>query len=318
MSRLLHPGLPHSSRARSSWPGFSAGFPTARLRRCPQNSRTNRVKQRVLIRVSLLVSLVALVVLSAPAARAAPAREGVFVFGHSLGGVGVGMKKARVLREWGKRHGVCRNCRRATWYFNFSKFMPQGAGVVLAAGRVVHVFTIWKPSNWQTEQGLELGHRRARLLIDTARSGSGRARATRPSSPRARARDPSSISGRTSSGDSDSRALGCLPAFECSRSRFSRGHASHAVLATRKRRRFFSRRTISHGADSAVRKRSYSRLTDRRSRTSRTTAPHVRTVTHAATRNGNGAQTPRRIPPVTSAPPIAAPRKMCWTPWARP
>ena len=67
------------------------------------------------------------------------------------------MTKAQVLRAWGRRHGVCRECPRTTWYFNYRNFEPQGVGVVLEHGRAVHVFTIWKPEGWRTPEGLTLG-----------------------------------------------------------------------------------------------------------------------------------------------------------------
>jgi len=67
------------------------------------------------------------------------------------------MTPAQVLRAWGKRHGVCRSCLDRTWYFNYRPFTPEGAGVVFRRGRVVHVFTVWRPSGWKTPEGLVLG-----------------------------------------------------------------------------------------------------------------------------------------------------------------
>ena len=67
------------------------------------------------------------------------------------------MTKAQVLHAWGKRHGVCRDCARMTWYFNDRPFAPEGAGVVFARGRVAHVFTVWRPPGWRTSDGLTLG-----------------------------------------------------------------------------------------------------------------------------------------------------------------
>jgi hypothetical protein len=77
--------------------------------------------------------------------------------GKALGGVSLGMTKQEVLAVWGKRHGVCRGCRRQTWYFNYRPFHPEGAGVVFARGKVVHVFTVWRPAGWRTARGLDLG-----------------------------------------------------------------------------------------------------------------------------------------------------------------
>lgn len=94
--------------------------------------------------------------LAVPAAAEPPA-GGIFRPGESLGGVRLGMTTAEVLETWGARHGVCRGCRRSTWYFNEQPFRPQGTGVVFESGRVAHVFTVWKPEAWRTPAGLELG-----------------------------------------------------------------------------------------------------------------------------------------------------------------
>ena len=104
--------------------------------------------------VALAAALAAAVV---AASAAAPPNRGLFVPGKSLGGVTLGMTKAQVLAEWGKRHGVCRSCRRETWYFNYEPFTPEGAGVVFERGRAVHAFTVWRPPGWETPQGLRLG-----------------------------------------------------------------------------------------------------------------------------------------------------------------
>ena len=69
------------------------------------------------------------------------------------------MTGADVLETWGRRHGVCRNCERPTWYFNYAPFAPEGAGVSFRGGRVAHVFTVWKPAGWRTVEGLALGAR---------------------------------------------------------------------------------------------------------------------------------------------------------------
>jgi hypothetical protein len=87
---------------------------------------------------------------------AAPER-GLFIPGRSLGGVEIGMTKAEVLKAWGKQHGVCRDCRHTTWYFNERPFEPQGTGVVFEEGRATNVFTVWQPKGWRTPDGLALG-----------------------------------------------------------------------------------------------------------------------------------------------------------------
>jgi hypothetical protein len=105
----------------------------------------------------LSVLAAATILFTVAAAGAAPPRRGDFLLARSLAGVRLGMSKADVLAAWGKRHGVCRNCPRETWYFNYEPFTPQGAGVVFERGRVVHVFTLWRPSGWRTAEGLALG-----------------------------------------------------------------------------------------------------------------------------------------------------------------
>ena len=94
--------------------------------------------------------------LPATSAASLPA-HGVFVPGESLGGIRLGDTKSEVLDIWGSRHGVCRDCRRVTWYFNLKPFEPQGAAVVFRRGRVVRAFTVWRPRGWRTDEGLELG-----------------------------------------------------------------------------------------------------------------------------------------------------------------
>jgi hypothetical protein len=105
-----------------------------------------------------LGALVAALAVSTPAAAAAALpNPGSFAPDAHLGGVEVGMTKADVTRLWGERHGICRDCFRTTWYFNYRPFEPQGAGVVFERGRVAHVFTVWRPPGWRTARGLTLG-----------------------------------------------------------------------------------------------------------------------------------------------------------------
>jgi hypothetical protein len=102
----------------------------------------------------MLVVAVAFV-LAAPAA-AAPPRAGALVPGTSLGNVRLGATTAEVRRLWGNRYGVCRACADPTWYFNYARFRPQGAGVSFRAGRVAAVFTLWRPRGWRAP-GVRLG-----------------------------------------------------------------------------------------------------------------------------------------------------------------
>jgi hypothetical protein len=105
----------------------------------------------------LWVLATASVFLSVVTAGAAPPRRGEFVVGKTLAGIRLGMTKEQVLDAWGARHGVCTSCPRETWYFNYTAFAPQGAGVAFRRDHVVHVFTVWRPTGWRTAEGLTLG-----------------------------------------------------------------------------------------------------------------------------------------------------------------
>jgi hypothetical protein len=89
--------------------------------------------------------------------------HGLVVPGKSLGGVRLGDQPAHVRSLWGSKFGVCSDCPQRTWYFNYIRFAPQGAGVQFQGGRVVSVFTLWAPTGWRTSQGLRIGDPGARL-----------------------------------------------------------------------------------------------------------------------------------------------------------
>ena len=97
-----------------------------------------------------------LALLAAPA-RAAPPRSGVVVPGRSFGGLALGATRSDVRDAWGSRFGICRGCRTPTWYFNFARFEPEGAGVTFREGRAVALFTLWAPKGWRTDRGLKIG-----------------------------------------------------------------------------------------------------------------------------------------------------------------
>jgi len=104
----------------------------------------------------------ALAALAGALTLAALPQHGVLVPGSSLGGLRLGMTPAQVGAAWGQRYGRCRNCADLTWYFNYSKFQPAGAGVRFRRGRVVGIFTLWAP-NWRTSRGLLIGDAEARV-----------------------------------------------------------------------------------------------------------------------------------------------------------
>lgn len=108
------------------------------------------------------VALALVLVAAAPAGAALP-KEGLLVPGRSLAGVRLGATRAEVLSGWGRRHGVCRGCRRTTWYFTYQPFAPQGAGVEFRRGRAVALFTLWAPAGWTTRVGLRIGDPAGRI-----------------------------------------------------------------------------------------------------------------------------------------------------------
>ena len=96
-------------------------------------------------------------------AAAAPPKAGIVAVGKSLGGLRLGATQTQVSDAWGSRHGVCRDCREQTWYFNLRPFEPQGAGVSFRRGRVVALFTVWSPQGWRTDRGLRIDDPAARI-----------------------------------------------------------------------------------------------------------------------------------------------------------
>lgn len=104
-----------------------------------------------------LAAVAAAALVIASAATAAPPRAGLFVPGVSLGGLRIGMTKAQVRHAWGSSYGVCRGCPELTWYFNYRRYHPEGAGVTFRRGRVVAVFTHWSPPAWHTPGRITIG-----------------------------------------------------------------------------------------------------------------------------------------------------------------
>jgi hypothetical protein len=109
-------------------------------------------------RPSATATALAALALAAPAA-AAPPRAGVFDPGRSLGGLRLGMTQPQVRAAWGGVFGDCRGCSLPTWYFTYTAFKPQGAGVEFRLGRADAIFTLWQPTGWRTRGGLQLGAR---------------------------------------------------------------------------------------------------------------------------------------------------------------
>jgi hypothetical protein len=110
------------------------------------------------MRRSLVLSAVAVLVLAASAAAGLP-RAGALIPGRSLGGVRLGESSRAVRTELGRFYGVCRGCRRPTWYFTYKRFGRHGLAVEFERGRVSGVYTLWRPVGWHAPRGLRLGAR---------------------------------------------------------------------------------------------------------------------------------------------------------------
>ena len=89
--------------------------------------------------------------------------HGTLVPDRSLGGLRLGDSPARVVAKWGHGFGVCTDCPRTTWYYNFTRYAPQGAGVEFAGTHVAAIFTLWSPTGWRTAEGLRTGDPAARI-----------------------------------------------------------------------------------------------------------------------------------------------------------
>ena len=114
-----------------------------------------------MVRALTLAGLAALAV--AVSASAAPPQAGIVIPGQRLGGLELGATRDEVRAAWGDRYGRCRDCPEPTWYYNFRRFEPQGAGVSFRHGKAVALFTIWSPPDWRTNRGLAIGDPAARV-----------------------------------------------------------------------------------------------------------------------------------------------------------
>jgi hypothetical protein len=112
-------------------------------------------------RSAVLLTLAAFAASAPTAAKPPPA--GLVVPGKSLGGLRLGMTPRQVRAAWGSDYGRCRACPRATWYYNYAPFKPQGAGVEFERGRVTAIFTLWAPAAWHTPRRLAIGDPAARI-----------------------------------------------------------------------------------------------------------------------------------------------------------
>ena len=108
------------------------------------------------MRRTLFVTLVAAATLAVPAAAGLPP-AGTLVPGRSLGGIRLGETAHAVRAALGRRFGVCSGCARPTWYFTYKRFDAHGLAVEFEHGRVVAVYTLWKPKGWRATNGLRLG-----------------------------------------------------------------------------------------------------------------------------------------------------------------
>ena len=83
-------------------------------------------------------------------------QQGTVVPGKTFAGLRLGASATQVQGAWG-RHGRCFGCVRPTWYFTYTRFEPQGAGVSFRNGAATAYFTIWSPPGWHTDRGLTVG-----------------------------------------------------------------------------------------------------------------------------------------------------------------
>jgi hypothetical protein len=140
------------------------------------------------MRRALLVTVLAVAALAAPAAVAGLPQAGTLVPGQSLGGIRLGESTHAVRAALGRRYGVCNDCSRTTWYFTYKAFDAHGLAVEFTHRRVSAVYTLSQPAGWHATNGLRLGatplqvHQRAgrthtitcagytALVADTARA----------------------------------------------------------------------------------------------------------------------------------------------------
>jgi hypothetical protein len=106
----------------------------------------------------------AALVLSSTATAALP-RAGTLVPGRSLGGIRLGESADAVRAALGHDYGLCRGCATTTWYFTYRPFDRHGLAVELTRGSVSGVYTVWRPSGWETRGGLRLGSLDGELTI---------------------------------------------------------------------------------------------------------------------------------------------------------
>jgi hypothetical protein len=103
-----------------------------------------------------VTSAVAALILAAPASAGLP-RAGALVPGRSLGGVRLGESPRAVRAALGPFYGICRGCRRRTWYFTYGVIDKHGLAVEFQGGRVSGLYTLWRPAGWHAPHGLRLG-----------------------------------------------------------------------------------------------------------------------------------------------------------------
>jgi outer membrane protein assembly factor BamE (lipoprotein component of BamABCDE complex) len=112
--------------------------------------------------LTLLLVLVAALASAATATAPGPPRRGVLVEGKTFGGLPLGLTQQQVRARWGKRFGVCDNCKTPTWYYNFLQYDAHAVGVEFRLGRVDQYFTLGAPK-WRTRKGLRVDSPKAAI-----------------------------------------------------------------------------------------------------------------------------------------------------------
>ncbi len=108
------------------------------------------------MRRSLLGTAVLALFLAATAAAGLP-KAGVLVPGQSLGRVRLGESPRAVRAALGTFYGICRDCRRRTWYFTYAPFDKQGLAVEFSGRQVSGLYTLWRPAGWHAPHKLGFG-----------------------------------------------------------------------------------------------------------------------------------------------------------------
>jgi hypothetical protein len=119
--------------------------------------------------VNLVALLASLALVFAPHAHATQAHasgqlpaRGVFVWGQTIAGIGLGYTQTRVTAVLGKNYRLCdpkdmgELCREPVWFYQYGRGEPLGLAVKFHNGKSVAVFTLGAIQGWKTRDGLKI------------------------------------------------------------------------------------------------------------------------------------------------------------------